>query len=243
MNFYPTGPVMTDEDTPLVFSTVNGNAISVADVDAGSGELEVTLSVDNGTITLGSTFVTITAGSNGSDFVTIRGTLTAINAALEGTTYSPNANFNGTDTFSMLTDDLGNTGAGGAQTDSDSFSITVNAVNDAPVAVDDSYSTDEDTPLNEAAPGVLGNDTDVDNVSLSAVLVSGPSNGALTLNARRQLQLHAGPQLQRLGLVHLQGQRRRRLTPTWPRCRSPSTRSTTLPSRSTTPTRPTRTRL
>ena len=56
-------------------------------------------------------------------------------------------------------------------------------MNDAPVADDDSYSTDEDTPLNVAAPGVLDNDTDVENDSLTAVLVTGPSHGALTLNA------------------------------------------------------------
>ena len=35
-------------------------------------------------------------------------------------------------------------------------------VNDAPVADDDAYSTTEDTALTVAAPGVLGNDTDVD---------------------------------------------------------------------------------
>ena len=49
--------------------------------------------------------------------------------------------------------------------------ITVNAVNDAPVAVDDAYTTNEDTALIVAAPGVLGNDTDVDGDTLTAVLV------------------------------------------------------------------------
>ena len=38
------------------------------------------------------------------------------------------------------------------------------------MAVDDSYATDEDTPLTVAAPGVLGNDTDVDGDALTAVL-------------------------------------------------------------------------
>ena len=42
------------------------------------------------------------------------------------------------------------------------MTITVDAVNDAPVAVDDGYATDEDTPLTVTAPGVLANDTDVD---------------------------------------------------------------------------------
>ena len=63
--------------------------------------------------------------------------------------------------------------------------ITVNAVNDAPVAANDSYGVNEDTPLNIAAPGVLGNDTDADGNPLTAVLVSAPlaSQGTLTLNA------------------------------------------------------------
>src|SRR5204863_463363 len=73
----------------------------------------------------------------------------------------------------------------GALTGIDSFVLTVNAVNDAPVAVTNSYSTNEDTVLNVAAPGVLGNDTDADGNPLTAVLVSAPlaAQGTLTLNA------------------------------------------------------------
>src|SRR5207245_2263911 len=55
--------------------------------------------------------------------------------------------------------------------------------NDAPVAAnDDSYTTPEDTQLTVSAPGVLANDSDVDGDALSAVLMSGPSHGTLTLN-------------------------------------------------------------
>ncbi len=54
--------------------------------------------------------------------------------------------------------------------------------NAAPVASDESYSTEADTPLTIAAPGVLGNDSDADGDALTAVLDSGPNNGALTLN-------------------------------------------------------------
>ena len=63
------------------------------------------------------------------------------------------------------------------------MTITVTAVNDAPAAADDAYSTTEDTPLTVAAPGVLANDTDPDGDPLTAVLVTGPSHGTLTLNA------------------------------------------------------------
>jgi VCBS repeat-containing protein len=61
--------------------------------------------------------------------------------------------------------------------------ITVTPVNDTPAGVADAYTTAEDTALTAAAPGVLGNDADPDGDPLTAVLVTGPSHGSLTLNA------------------------------------------------------------
>src|SRR5439155_1166469 len=61
--------------------------------------------------------------------------------------------------------------------------ITVTAVNDPPVAANDSFSTNEDTPLTLAASGVLGNDSDIDSATITAILVAGPTHGTLTLNA------------------------------------------------------------
>ena len=56
--------------------------------------------------------------------------------------------------------------------------------NTAPEAVSDSYSTNEDTPLSVSAFGVLTNDTDAENDTLTAVLVAGPSNEqSFALNA------------------------------------------------------------
>jgi VCBS repeat-containing protein len=52
-----------------------------------------------------------------------------------------------------------------------------------PIAANDTYGTDEDVNLTVAAPGVLGNDADIDGDALSAVLVAGPTHGTLTLNA------------------------------------------------------------
>jgi VCBS repeat-containing protein len=72
---------------------------------------------------------------------------------------------------------------GDGGTSAATVTITVNPVNDAPVAVDDSYSTNEDTPLTVVAPGVLGNDTDADGDPLTAILLSDTSNGTLILNA------------------------------------------------------------
>ncbi|HEY44620.1 MAG TPA: tandem-95 repeat protein [Anaerolineae bacterium] len=59
----------------------------------------------------------------------------------------------------------------------------VGPLNDPPGAVDDAYSMNEDGTLQVTAPGVLGNDIDVDGDPLTAVLESGVSNGNLTLNA------------------------------------------------------------
>src|SRR6184192_716080 len=91
--------------------------------------------------------------------------------------YMPALNYNGVDSFTYKASD------GQAQSDVATVTITVTPVNDAPVAAnDDSYTTPEDTQLTVSAPGVLANDSDVDGDALSAVLVSGPSHGTLTLN-------------------------------------------------------------
>jgi hypothetical protein len=52
-----------------------------------------------------------------------------------------------------------------------------------PVAADDAYAVAEDNALVVGAPGVLGNDSDPEGDPITAVLVSGPSNGGLVLNA------------------------------------------------------------
>src|SRR5207253_2203849 len=72
---------------------------------------------------------------------------------------------------------------GSADSNVATVTVAVSAVNDAPSAADDSYTTNEDTPLTIAAPGVVGNDTDVDGNPLTAILVSAPANGTVTVNA------------------------------------------------------------
>ncbi|MEA2416664.1 MAG: hypothetical protein QOI58_3321 [Thermoanaerobaculia bacterium] len=73
---------------------------------------------------------------------------------------------------------------GVATSNTATVSITITPVNDAPVANNDTYSVAEGGTLNQSAPGVLGNDTDADSPTLTAVLVSGPAHAAsFTLNA------------------------------------------------------------
>jgi VCBS repeat-containing protein len=91
--------------------------------------------------------------------------------------YTPTLNFNGVVTFTYHAND------GTANSNTATVPITVTATNDAPVAVDDGYSTPEDTPLTAAAPGVLGNDTDADGDPLTAIQEAGPASGTLVLDA------------------------------------------------------------
>jgi VCBS repeat-containing protein len=91
--------------------------------------------------------------------------------------YSPTTNYNGSDSFTYEAHD------GTSPSNAATVNLTVNAVNDAPVASDDSYSTDQDTTLNVSAPGVLDNDSDVEGDTLTAIKLSDPSNGSVTLNS------------------------------------------------------------
>jgi VCBS repeat-containing protein len=84
--------------------------------------------------------------------------------------YTSAPNFNGADSFTYKASD------GTADSNVATVSITITAVNDAPVAVDNAYSVDEDWSMTAFVPGVLGNDSDVDGSPLTAVLVSGPSH-------------------------------------------------------------------
>jgi hypothetical protein len=77
-------------NSTLVFSTANKNAVSIADVSAGSAVEPLTLTSTDGTLTLGSTTgITFTSGANNSASMTINGTLANLNAALSGLTFTP----------------------------------------------------------------------------------------------------------------------------------------------------------
>lgn len=90
--------------------------------------------------------------------------------------YTPNADFSGTDTFTYIAND------GTVDSNISTVTITVDPLNDSPVATADNYSATEDTTLGvPAALGVLENDTDVDSPTLTASIVVPPSSGTLDL--------------------------------------------------------------
>jgi VCBS repeat-containing protein len=75
--------------------------------------------------------------------------------------------------------------ATGTSTVSDTITVevTAGASNQPPTATGDSYTTNYETALSVAAPGVLANDTDPESQALSAALVTGPAHGTVTLSA------------------------------------------------------------
>jgi VCBS repeat-containing protein len=96
--------------------------------------------------------------------------------------FTPVANANGSATITVTVQDNGGTLQGGADTTSRTFNVNVSAVNDPPVAVNDSYAVSGNSTLTVSAPGLLANDADVEGNQLTATLVTNPSNGALSLN-------------------------------------------------------------
>ncbi|MHC0044715.1 cadherin-like domain-containing protein, partial [Vibrio campbellii] len=177
-------------DGKLVFTPAdNFNGEATISYTASDGELEDSAEVsvtvnpindapvanDDSAVTDEDTPVTINVLPNDTD---VDGdTLTIVNASVPADqgmveivdgklVFTPAENFNGEATISYTVSD-------GELEDSAQVSVTVNPVNDAPVANDDSAVTDEDTPV---TIDVLANDTDVDGDTLSIVNASVPAD-------------------------------------------------------------------
>jgi large repetitive protein len=106
--------------------------------------------------------VTLASAANGTVVIRPDGTID----------YTPNANFNGTDTIIYTISD----GNGGTSTAT--VTVAVSAVNDPPVAINDAIPTDEDTPV--TIP-VLANDSDPDGNPLIITVATSP-DGTVVIN-------------------------------------------------------------
>lgn len=167
------------EDIPLGIG-----GISVADIDVdrdpnvAGRNISVTLSVLHGTLSLGTALPGVTVTGVNTASLTLSGTLADVNSVLASLLYLGNANFNGTDTLTVVSNDQGNFGDANndgtpgtladALTDTDTLQIILAPVNDPPIGVDDSATAVEAGGTHNNVIGVdptgqlLTNDTDVD---------------------------------------------------------------------------------
>ena len=141
------------DDVPVAVDDTATTAEDTAvDIDVLANDTDV----DGGTKSVSS----FTDGSNGSVSKNLNGTLK----------YTPNANFNGSDSFTYTLN-------GGSVA---TVTVTVTPVDDAPVAVDDTATTAEDTPVDI---NVIANDTDIDGGPKYVASVTQGTNGTVTINS------------------------------------------------------------
>ena len=158
----------TDEDTTLTLS-----GVSVADVDAGGATVELELVVTGGTLSAAAGGGVNVAGS-GSGTITLAGSIANLNGFASGgnVTFQPPADDDTAVTLTATADDLGNTGAGGAQTDVGTITIDLLPVNDPPVVATSggatAFTEDGGPVAVDAALAV----TDVDSTQLTGATVA-----------------------------------------------------------------------
>ncbi|WP_143751811.1 Ig-like domain-containing protein, partial [Maribacter sp. 4U21] len=152
-------PVVTDDT-----ATVDEDNPVTVDILANDND-----DADGGSIDASSVSIT-GAPANGTVVINPDGTVT----------YTPNADFNGTDSFTYQVCD---NGTPDVQCEEATVNVTVNSVNDSPVITDDTATLTEDT-AGGVDINVLGNDTDVDGTidPSSLSIVGAPSNGTVTIN-------------------------------------------------------------
>ncbi len=156
----------------FVTITVQGtNDLPVATSETAEADEDIAVSIDvlaNDTDVDGDPLsVSAASAVNGTVVIGADGTLI----------YTGDADFSGSDTISYTIDD----GNGG--TDTAEVAVTVNAVNDAPVPLDDTLRAFEDFA---ATVNVLGNDTDPEGDDLT-VTEATAENGTVTINANGTL--------------------------------------------------------
>ena len=136
-----------------------GTAIATAEDTPKSGSLPVATDVDGDTLTYAKAgdpaHGTVTVGEDGKY------------------TYTPAKDYNGSDSFSYTVSD----GHGGSNTYT--VDVTVNAINDAPVAADTAITTAEDT----AKTGTLPPATDIDHDAVTYAKAADPMHGSVVIDA------------------------------------------------------------
>ncbi|NYH96847.1 tandem-95 repeat protein [Novosphingobium marinum] len=179
----------TNEDTPV---TITG--ISFSDVDAGADTVFTRVSASNGVLSLAQTTgLSFSLGDGTDDGVMyIQGTITDINAAFSGLTFKPDADFNGTSQIIVYMSDYGSTGSGGTQFDEETITVTVNPVNDPPMALAAAYVP----PVNEntvyGPTATFNGVSDVDGDPITIVTVIDENNVSYAVSSGSTVTLPSG---------------------------------------------------
>ncbi|MEQ9439569.1 MAG: tandem-95 repeat protein, partial [Cyclobacteriaceae bacterium] len=166
-----------EEDTDLVFSIANGNALSITDVDGDAQT--VTITATNGTFTLSQTTgLAFTVGDGDDDAtMTFSGSVADINAGLAGALFTPDTDYTGAAELTLASAD----GNGG--TDDASIDITVNPFNDPPTADNESITTNEDADYVFSDTDFSANYADVEGDNFDGIKITGlETAGSLLLN-------------------------------------------------------------
>ncbi len=199
----PGSALSATEQTALA---IHGAGFSLADVDAGSGAMSVTMSVGQGTLTLaaGNSGISVLSG-NGTSSVVVSGTLSQLNNWLAGSTTGTALYLNSSDTPSSSTtltltvNDQGNTGSdpgltGDGTSEQSSLVHTINltAVNDAPINITPgTLFTGVNVTLTMSGANAI-QVSDVDAASSSIRVTLNASHGTLTLSSTSGLSFTTG---------------------------------------------------
>ncbi|UIL59519.1 tandem-95 repeat protein [Vibrio harveyi] len=159
------GQLSDDATVAVTVNPVNDAPVAVNDTVSTDEDTAVTIDVLANDSDPENDTLTITAASVPAE----QGTVTIVDGKL---VFTPAENFNGDATISYTISD-------GQLTDDATVAVTVNPVNDAPVAVDDTVATDEDTAV---TIDVLANDSDPENDTLTITAASVPAEqGTVTI--------------------------------------------------------------
>lgn len=163
------GTASVDVLVTVSIGGVNDVPVAVDDVDATAEDTDLVVTeaslVSNDTDSDGQTLM-VSAVSNAT-----HGTVLLASGSV---TFTPEANFSGTATFDYTVTD-------GMASDTGTVTVTVNAVNDDPVAGNDTASTSEEVPVTVTAAMMLANDSDVETTP-TITAASNPMNGTITFS-------------------------------------------------------------
>ena len=163
VNIVPVTVQEATENPPFAFTDYRENLIAVSDPDADPNPIQVNFNVQNGKVTLlnqglvssGLTY-TLNDGIDDTDF-TVQGSIADLNVALSWVIFKPDLNFTGPGaSIKITTDDLGNTGTGSAQSDTDTIDITVSAINYGFTSIPSWTTTPSDLDTSFDSDGLLG---------------------------------------------------------------------------------------